>query len=236
MGDMTARTSDGAGALDGAAGADAATGPARERGLRERKRLAAMLRIQTVALGLFEQRGFDAVTVEEIAEASEVSPSSVYRYFGSKEALVLWDEFDLLLDGWLDAALQDEVPLEGLRRVVLGAVAAVTPEQMDVVERRITLVMRTPALEQAATAMTYEMAELVGRVLAERLGRPEVDLEVQVFSHAFTGGLLGMLHHWYGTGYASSLQEVAERLFEIFEEGLDIVTASGAPAGGRAEA
>lgn len=198
-------------------------------GLRERKRLAAMLRIQAAALDMFEARGFDAVTVEEIADASDVSPSSVYRYFGGKEAIVLWDEYDLVMDDWLVEAVRDDVPLEGLRRVVLGAVAAVTPEQMEVIKRRITLVLTTPALEQGATASTYEMAELVGRVLAERLGRPEVDLEVQVFSHAFTGGILGMFHHWHGTGYAASLQEVAERLFQIFAEGLDIVTASGAP-------
>lgn len=207
-------------------------------GLRERKRLAAMLRIQAVALDMFESRGFDEVTVEEIADASDVSPSSVYRYFGTKEQVLLWDEYDLEMDGWLRTALQAEVPLDGLRAVILGAVDAVTPDDLVTMQRRITLVMTTPSLEQAATATTYQMAELVGRLLAERLGRPEVDLEVQVFSHAFTGGLLGLFHHWYGTGFAASLRDVVEQLFGIFEEGLDIVTASGmaaaaAPAGAR---
>ena len=196
-------------------------------GLRERKRLAAMLRIQAVALEMFERRGFDDVTVEEIADASDVSPSSVYRYFGAKEEILLWDEYDLEMDGWLRAALEADVPLEGLRTVIMGAVDAVGPEALLVMERRIALVLTTPSLEQAATARTYQMAELVGRVLAERLGRPEVDLEVQVFSHAFTGGLLGMFHHWYGTGFAAPLRDVMERLFQIFAEGLDIVTASG---------
>ena len=213
-------------AYDGGMADDDGTGGG---GLRERKRLAAMLRIQGAALDMFEARGFDDVTVEEIADASDVSPSSVYRYFGSKEAIVLWEEYDLVMDGWLLRAVRDDVPLEGLRRVVVGAIEAVTPAQLEVIKRRIALVLTTPALEQAATASTYEMAELVGRVLAERLDRPEVDLEVQVFSHAFTGGLLGMFHHWYGTGFADPLVEVAGRLFRIFEEGLDVVTASGAP-------
>ena len=196
-------------------------------GLRERKRLAAMLRIQAVALDMFEERGFDAVTVEEIADASDVSPSSVYRYFGAKEQILLWDEYDLEMDAWLRTALQAEVPLDGLRAVILGAVDAVTPDDLVTIQRRITLIMTTPPLEQAATAATYQMSELVGRLLAERLGRPEVDLDVQVFSHAFTGGLLGLFHHWYGTGFADPLRDVVERLFRIFEEGLDIVTASG---------
>ncbi len=196
-------------------------------GLRERKRLAAMLRIQAVALDMFEERGFEAVTVEEIADASDVSPSSVYRYFGAKEQILLWDEYDLEMDRWLRTALQAEVPLDGLRAIIVGAVDAVAPDDLVTIQRRITLIMTTPSLEQAGTAATYQMSELVGRLLAERLGRPEVDLEVQVFSHAFTGGLLGLFHHWYGTGFADPLRDVVERLFRIFEEGLDIVTASG---------
>lgn len=207
-------------------------------GLRERKRLAAMLRIQAVALDMFEARGFDEVTVEEIADASDVSPSSVYRYFGTKEEVLLWDEYDLEMDDWLIQAVQAEVPLEGLRALILTALDAVGDEDLVMIKRRIALVLTTPSLEQAATARTYQLAELIGRVLADRLGRPEVDLEVQVFSHAFTGGLLGMFHHWYGTGFATPLRDVIEQLFQIFEEGLDIVTASSvtgvrAPAGVR---
>lgn len=203
-------------------------------GLRERKRLAAMLRIQAVALDMFEERGFDEVTVEEIADASDVSPSSVYRYFGTKEEIVLWDEYDVEMDAWLLQAVQAEVPLEGLRALIMTALDTVTDDGLVMVKRRLTLALTTPALEQAATARTYQLAELIGRVLADRLGRPEVDLEVQVFSHAFTGGLLGMFHHWYGTGFAEPLREVAEHLFRIFEEGLDIVT--GAPVSASAAA
>lgn len=201
-------------------------------GLRERKRLTAMLRIQAVALDLFEERGFDDVTVEEIADASDVSPSSVYRYFGAKEEVVLWDAYDVEMDEWLLTAVRAEVPLDGLRRLILTALDGVTGDEMALVRRRITLVLTTPALEQAATARTYQMAELLGRLLATRLDRPEVDLEVQVFSHAFTGGLLGMFHHWYGTGFAAPLRDVVESLFAIFEEGLDIVTGSSVPSAG----
>lgn len=203
-------------------------------GLRERKRLAAMLRIQAVALDMFEERGFDDVTVEEIADASEVSPSSVYRYFGTKEELVLWDEFDPELDALLAPALEARVPLEGVREVVLAGLAAMGPEGERAVRRRVALMMSTPGLEQAASARTYDFAEMVGVALAARLGRPMVDLEVQVFAHALTGGLLGMFHHWHGTGFAEPLRDVMARTFEIFEEGLDVVTGPAAMASGRA--
>src|SRR5690606_5012798 len=53
-----------------------------------------MRHIQQTALELFTEYGFDQVTIEQIAATAEVSPSSVYRYFGTKEGLVLYDEFD----------------------------------------------------------------------------------------------------------------------------------------------
>ena len=63
-------------------------------GLRERKRRTAMDHIQRIDLDLFDAEGYEAVTIEQIAEASEVSPSSVYRYFGTKEGLVISDSDD----------------------------------------------------------------------------------------------------------------------------------------------
>ena len=63
-------------------------------GLRECKKATTMHRIQAVALDLFERHGFDAVSIEQVADAAEVSPSTVYRYFGTKEGLVIHDEYD----------------------------------------------------------------------------------------------------------------------------------------------
>ena len=53
-----------------------------------------MRRIQEVALDRFDKRGFEDVTIEQIAEAAEVSPNSVYRWFGTKKQVVLRHEFE----------------------------------------------------------------------------------------------------------------------------------------------
>ena len=60
--------------------------------LRRRNRLAAMRSVQAIAVAMFESGGFEATAVEGVADASGVSTSTIYRYFGTKEMLVLWDE------------------------------------------------------------------------------------------------------------------------------------------------
>src|SRR5262249_52601064 len=66
-------------------------------GLRQLKKLETMRHVQLTALGLFEKHGFDTVTIEEIAKAARVSAPTIYRYFSTKEGLVLWDDYDPLL-------------------------------------------------------------------------------------------------------------------------------------------
>lgn len=189
-------------------------------GLRERKLLAAMHRIQDAALDLFDAHGYAAVTVEQIAAASEVSPSSVYRYFGTKERILLWDEYDPLIVEHLVEELGDASPLAAARRVMLKLMAEVLGQDEPFLRRRMRHLMSDAALEAEMARQVQATSELVGKVVAARLGRPHEDLEIQVFSHAVVGGLLGGLHHWHGTGFREPLLRVLERSFDLLETGL----------------
>jgi AcrR family transcriptional regulator len=199
-------------------------------GLRERKRLAAMRRIQAVALDLFDEHGFTAVTIERIAEACEVSPSTVYRYFGTKEQLILWDEYDPLMVERLAQAPLDVPVLELCRRVILDLMDEYVHGDQGLIERRMRYLMEEPAVEEASTRQMYEMSELLGTLVATKLQRAASDLEVQVFSHAVVGGLVGGLHHWYETGFALPLRDVLERTFDVLDTGMERLGASTASA------
>src|SRR5215203_7523738 len=87
-------------------------------GLRERKKAKTRAEIQRHALKLFGERGYEATTVAQIAEAAEVSESTFFRYFPTKEDVVLWDEFDPLVFEALRAQPAELSTIRALRNAI----------------------------------------------------------------------------------------------------------------------
>src|SRR6478735_2233854 len=77
-------------------------------GLRERKKIQTRQAIRRAAYRLFEEQGYDATPVDRIAEAADVSPSTVFRYFPTKEDIVLTDEYDPLIEATIRSRPADE--------------------------------------------------------------------------------------------------------------------------------
>jgi AcrR family transcriptional regulator len=92
-------------------------------GLRERKKQRTRWSIQDHALRLFQTQGYDQTTVEQIAAAAEVSPSTFFRYFPTKEDVVIEDEFDPLLIGLVASAPAGTTVVGALRHAVREALA-----------------------------------------------------------------------------------------------------------------
>lgn len=91
---------------------------AEELGLRERKKRETRLRIADIAMGLFMQRGFDRVTVAEVAEVADVSVNTVFNYFKTKEDLFFDRQDDSVrsLGGVVAARRPGESLVEAIRR------------------------------------------------------------------------------------------------------------------------
>jgi AcrR family transcriptional regulator len=191
-------------------------------GLRERKRYAAMRLVQEVALDLFDAHGYADVTVERIAAASDISPSSVYRYFGTKEYVVLWDEYDPIWSARIPQGLRSHPPLETLRFMVDALVSGVLRSDQERLRRRISLIMREPSVEAASALQAYRAAEAFGTAVSEALDREHGDLEIQLFSHALVGAVVGGLHHWYEGAFSTPLETIMRRAAASFERGFGL--------------
>lgn len=193
-----------------------------ELGLRARKKLVAMRRIQEVALDLFDEHGYDAVTVERVAQAAEVSPSSVYRYFGTKERIVLHDEFDPAFIAALDTALGDDSFVDGLRRVLVGVVTElIGPEEERSIRRRMHYVATQPVVRAGMMREAEEMEELLRGVVATHTGVDAESLEVRVTVHALVAAFLTAVLYWTerpGLAFA----DVVERTFTLIAEGFSL--------------
>ena len=138
-------------------------------GLRERKKLSAMRRIRSVALDLFDQLGFENVTIEQIADEAEVSPSSVYRYFGTKEQVVLWDEGDIEFFGLVAAKLSDYPPVDAVRLALAQVLTEYFAGNEERAKRMTRLLFDEPALQTALFEAVNGFTAVVAQALASDL-------------------------------------------------------------------
>ncbi|WP_410672116.1 TetR/AcrR family transcriptional regulator [Amycolatopsis sp. cmx-4-68] len=152
-------------------------------GRRERKKAATHQALADAALRLFLERGYDNVGVREIADAADVSTTTLQKHFPSKESLVFDRDTDI--EEALIAAVRDRSPgtsvLSALRdytltRVERGAAADGASEFM-------TLVRSTPALSEYWHRMWMRHEDALSRTLAAETGAPEADPGCAALAH-----------------------------------------------------
>jgi AcrR family transcriptional regulator len=147
--------------------------------LRSRKRLATRQGISNVATRLFIERGFDHVTVDEIAAAADVGRMTVFNYFPRKEDMF----FDLDEEGreMLREALRQRdpsvAPIETLRLLAHRMIADRSPyvEFSARSQRFIETIEGSETLEARARAIRDELAQVVTVALSECAGRIPAD-------------------------------------------------------------
>jgi AcrR family transcriptional regulator len=191
-------------------------------GLRDRKKQAAMRRIQEVALDLFDARGFNNVSIDEIAAAAEVSPSSVYRYFGTKEQVVLYDEVDFQLIERLDTELASHPPVDAVRRAMSDLLSEFFARDDDLTRRKVRYAYEEPALRAATFEMTESFTPLIADALARALDLEPDQLEVQVVAATLVAALMAAVRHWYAGDFHPPLQKEIDRVLAVVESGLQL--------------
>ncbi len=168
-------------------------------GLRERKKIKTRETIRREAFRLINENGYGSTTVEQIAEAAEVSPSTFFRYFPSKESLVLADDLDPLILAAFKAQPPDLSPAQAFRRAYADVQADLSAEQVEFESNRQRLIFSIPELKGALFDEYYRTVSVAAEAIAHRIGRAAADFDVRVFAGALTGAMMAAFDNAPGT-------------------------------------
>jgi len=164
-------------------------------GLRGRKREQTRARIQTEAMSLFLERGFEATTLDDIAAAAEVSRRSLFHYFASKEEIVFSTKADF--PGLIVEAIGRRPVDEPLLDMVENALVDLAQRYVSEPARRLArLIHDTPALSAGDQAKYEKVEHVLAKALADRKGRPETDIDCRVTASAAIAILKLSTHAW----------------------------------------
>jgi AcrR family transcriptional regulator len=177
------------------------------------------------ALGLFEERGYDATTCEDIAAAADVSVRTFFRYFDAKVDVVLAGRTDeegpQRVIAEVLARPGGERPLEVLRHALRHPVG-VLESQRDVVVRQFRVMMATPGLETLRREQFHRFEDPLAAAIASRLGRQPSDLDARLLAAATAAALRISIERWVTSGaQQGNLLPLVEEALDHFEHGLD---------------
>jgi AcrR family transcriptional regulator len=165
-------------------------------GLRERKKARTRAAIREHALRLFRERGYHATTVEQIAEAAEVSPSTFFRYFPTKEDVVLQDDFDVIAVEAFEAQPASLSPIAAFRAAVAQTVATLTPEEIARFSETTELTLTVPEVRARALDEFARTIDQIAAAVAKRSGRSPDDFAVRTMAGAVIGVIMSATTPW----------------------------------------
>lgn len=195
------------------------TGPS----LRERKKAQTREAIIAAAIDLFERKGYDATTIDEIAEAADVSPRTFFRYFDSKVEVIMEHKEDPSDDLGTRLAERpaEESPIEAMCNVMCEALGQMV-EENPLFVRQMRVMLGTPSLHALAREHFNEHeAEFVDEI-ARRLDLPQDDLRVHVIASALSNTIWTVVSRWVAeSGSPERLLEMIEDSCRLLSSGLD---------------
>ena len=188
-------------------------------GLRERKKARTRAAIQRHALRLFAEQGFYETTVDQIAEAAEISPSTFFRYFPTKEAVALSDEYDPLLMEAMRDQPAGTPPITAMRNAIKIIWGQLDPDDWEQERARHRLIFSVPELRAAMLDEVSRTIGLTAEIIAEREGTSPDDFDIRVLSGALIGALTATT--WdLGTSPHKEYFDIADATLARLEQGL----------------
>jgi AcrR family transcriptional regulator len=203
-----------------------------ELGLRERKKRQTRQVIAEAALRLFSERGFDAVTVSQVAKAADVSDATVFNYFPTKESL-FFGQMQTFEEA-LVQAVRERPPgksvLAAFRRFIdEGSDRLTLEDAAGAISMAARVVGDSPSLQAREREIVAHYTDALGLLIARESGSPPGDIEPWVVANALMGAHRAIVSHVRsevlagrrGPALAAESRSQAERVFATLERGLE---------------
>jgi AcrR family transcriptional regulator len=194
-------------------------------GLRERKKARTRAAIREHALRLFGEQGYQRTTVEQIAAAAEVSSSTFFRYFPTKEDVILQDDMDTRMVEAFERQPPELGPVAAVRAATREVVESYSEADLDVLRQTSTFTMTVPEVRARAMDEFARTIAVISEALAKRTGRPADDLAVRVVAGAIVGVIMSITMPWEGWSSDHQIVDMFARIDQalaLLEAGLPL--------------
>jgi mycofactocin system transcriptional regulator len=186
-----------------------------------RRRSTSWDHISNVAIDLFAARGFDDVSVDDVAEAAGIARRTLFRYYPSKNALP-WGDFEAHLTHMRDllSNLDPDVPIGDALRTALLAFNTFDDTETARHRQRMRVILQTAALQAYSMTMYAGWRAVVAAFVARRLGAKDDDVVPQTVAWTMLGVALSAYEHWLADATVSLMGALGEA-FDVVSPGLD---------------
>lgn len=188
-----------------------------------RRRSTTWDHISNVAIDLFAARGFDEVSVDDVAEAAGIARRTLFRYYPSKNALP-WGDFDSHLDRMRDLLvdLDPDVPIDEALRTALLAFNSFDDQETARHRQRMRVILETAALQAYSMTMYAGWRAVVAAFVARRLDARVEDLVPQTVAWMMLGVALSAYEYWLADE-SVSLATALGGAFDTVSDGLKVL-------------
>ncbi len=196
-------------------------------GLRERKKARTRASLQEHAIRLFREQGYQATTVEQIAAAAEVSPSTFFRYFPTKEDVVLQDDMDTRMVEALEQLPAELGPVAAMRAAMHEVLTSFSAAELEIVRETTRLSLTVPEIRARSLDEFSRTIGVMAEAVAKRSGRSPDDLAIRTVAGAIVGVVMAVAlpaDEWSEPASFEEMFERVDRALGLLEAGLPLLS------------
>jgi AcrR family transcriptional regulator len=200
----------------------------RQDGLRERKKQHTRDALVDAAFDLFAQKGFDATTVDEIADAVMVSSRTFFRYFQSKDDVAVGaiDEIYTAVFAAFERRPADEPVLTALRAAMVSVLEQAEAGEAFLAPRRLVclaeLMITSPSLSAASLELCTKRLDEMSAAVGRRMGvDPRADPRPTLVAAVAMSAVQTATGAWQRNEPATPPSQLVDRAFRLLADGIN---------------